>query len=66
MRFESDLTQKKNEKLLIKEAFKANDENGKRLNANTPNIVNTSYVKSKVLEIEKKLQMEGNNESTIK
>ena len=28
--------------------------------------MNTNYVKSKVLEIEKKLQMDKNNENTIK
>ena len=61
-RFESKLTQKKKEKLLIKEALKVNEETGNQMpNNNNPQVNNnTNFVKSKVLEIEKKMQMDKN------
>ena len=64
-RFESDLTQKKNEKMIINEAIKAQEGIGRRLATEVINTANTSNVKTKVLEIEKKLQKEGKNENRI-
>ena len=60
VRFESELTQKKNEKLLIKEALKAKDDAGSKM-LKTNDLQTNNSVKSKVLEIEKKLQMEKSN-----
>ena len=60
--FESELTKKKNEKLLIKEALKTKDDTGNQMLKNNPQNSNNT-VKSKVLEIERKIQMEKENNS---
>ena len=64
-RFESDLTQKKNEKVIIKEAINAKDRNEKMINTENSNNKIASNVKTKVLEIENKLQSEGKNVNKI-
>ena len=48
VRFESELTKKKNEKLLIKEALKTKDDTGNQMLKNNPQNSNNT-VKSKVL-----------------
>ena len=64
-RFESDLTQKKNERMIINEAFKAREDTIKKMSTEATNDTKISNVKNKVMEIEKKLQQENKNVNKI-
>ena len=67
VKFESELTKKKNENLLIKEALKTKDDTGSQMLKSNPQN-NNGTVKSKVMEIERKIQIENTNnlKNTIK